>query len=240
MIVTGAASGIGRACVERLSLAGWSVIALDVTPMTASDYREADALRVRTGTVDLTDTGAVSRLFAELIKDDHSVSAVVNVAGAVRAGSAVDTDDANWRWNLDTNATSAFAVCRAVIPHLVARGGGSIVNFSSLTALKPMKERAGYAAAKGAVLALSRQLAFEYGAHGIRVNTIVPGAIRTPLLDQRLAVEPELEAQLSDRVPLNRLGRPAELAALVEFLVSDECAYLTGQEIAVDGGLGIA
>lgn len=216
------------------------MIALDLTATTPSDYNAPGAAEIETHTVDLTDASAVADAVKSIVARHPDTAALVNVAGAVRSGTAIDTDDENWLWNLHTNASSTFYVCRSVLPHLVQRGGGSIVNFSSLTAVKPMLERAGYAAAKGAVLALTRQLAYEYGPHGVRVNTIIPGAIRTPLLQQRLVADPSVEHELTERVPLRRLGEAEELAALVKFLVSDSCAYLTGQAIAVDGGLGLA
>lgn len=239
VLITGAASGIGAACAVRLASAGRPLALLDRDGegLAATAARCGD-VPVSTHVVDLTDPAATSAAVADALAG-HGVDAVVNVAGAVRAGTAVDTSDEDWRWTLDVNLSSAFYVCRAALPHLVARGGGAVVNFASLTALRPMPDRAAYAAAKGGVIALTRQLALEYAPHRITVNTVCPGAVRTPLLAKRFAVEPEAEAELSERIPLRRLGEPEELAALVALLVSGECGYLTGQTLVVDGGLSL-
>lgn len=240
MLITGAASGIGAACAMRLAAAGHALALLD---------RDADRLAataagcaggpVSTHLVDLADPAATTAAVDAAVDFHDELAAVVNVAGAVRAGSAVDTSDADWRWTLDTNLSSAFYVCRAALPRLVSRGGGAVINFASLTALRPMPDRAAYAAAKGGVIALTRQLALEYAPHRITVNTICPGAVRTPLLEQRFAAEPQVEAELCQQIPLQRLGEPGELAELVALLVGGGCGYLTGQTLVVDGGLSL-
>lgn len=241
VLVTGAASGIGLACARRLLTAGHRVALVDrdADRLTAALAELAAGDAASRHVADLTDPASVATTVADALAVHPGLSAVVNAAGAIRAGTAASTSDADWRWNLDTNASSAFYVCRAVLPGLVAAGGGAIVNIASLTALRPIPDRAGYAAAKGAVIAFTRQLALEYGPHGVTANTICPGAIRTPLLAARFDREPEVERDLAGRIPLRRTGEPDELAALVELLVAGDCRYLTGQTISVDGGLSL-
>jgi 2-hydroxycyclohexanecarboxyl-CoA dehydrogenase len=245
VLVTGAASGIGLACALRLVAAGHEVALVDRDAGQLAEAARrcaascAEGVRVTTHTADLTDPAATSAAVHAALTVHTGMFGVVNAAGAVRGGTAVDTTDADWRWNLDTNASSAFYVCRAVLPHLVAAGRGAIVNIASLTALRPIPDRAGYAAAKGAVIAFTRQLAYEYGPHGITANTVCPGAIRTPLLAARFDREPDAERYLVARIPLRRTGEPDELAALIVLLVTGGCGYLTGQTITVDGGLSL-
>ncbi|GAA1738151.1 SDR family NAD(P)-dependent oxidoreductase [Luedemannella helvata] len=245
VLVTGAASGIGLACALRLAAAGHGVALVDrdvdrlAEAARVCSANGGEGVRVSTHAADLTDPAAASAAVESALAVHSGLYGVVNAAGAVRGGSAADTTDADWRWNLDTNASSTFYVCRAVLPHLVASARGAIVNIASLTALRPMADRAGYAAAKGAVIAFTRQLAYEYGPHGITANTVCPGAVRTPLLAARFEREPDVERDLAARIPLRRMGEPDELAALVALLVTGGCAYLTGQTITVDGGLSL-
>jgi NAD(P)-dependent dehydrogenase (short-subunit alcohol dehydrogenase family) len=251
VLVTGAASGIGLATALRLAAAGHGVALVDrdadqlatarqrCAEAAASGAGPAPAGRVTGYVVDLTDPAATGAAVTTAVAAHPELRAVVNAAGAVRAGTVVATSDEDWRWNLDTNVSSAFHVCRAVLPHLLSRGGGAVVNVASLTALRPIPDRAGYAAAKGAVIAFTRQLALEYGPAGVTANTVCPGAVRTPLLAARFDREPSVERDLLDRIPLRRTGEPAELAALIEFLVSGGCGYLTGQTLTVDGGLSL-
>lgn len=202
--------------------------------------RCARGAEVSAHAVELSDGSAVRTVVAEIVQRTGGIDALVAVAGSVTAGTAEGTTDEVWQSVLGDNATSAFVATREVLPHLRAGGGGAIVLFSSLTALKPMPDRAAYAAAKGAVLALVRQLALEYGPDGISVNAICPGAISTPLLQRRFDAEPRAEHNLKARIPLRRVGEPAEVAALVHLLVGRECRYLTGQTLVIDGGLAIA
>jgi len=240
VLVTGAGSGIGRACAVRLAGAGHPVAMVDrAADRLAAAAAECRGTQVSTHVADVTDPVAVADAVAAAVATHGGLAAVANVAGAVRAGTAVDTSDADWRWTVDTNLSSAFYVCRAALPHLLRRGGGAVVNVASLTALRPMPDRAAYAAAKGGLIAFTRQLALEYGPHGITVNTVCPGAIRTPLLAERFDTEPLAEAELRGRIPLRRLGEPAEVAALVQLLVTGGCGYLTGQTLVVDGGLSL-
>ncbi|QOC92993.1 SDR family NAD(P)-dependent oxidoreductase [Micromonospora craniellae] len=240
VLVTGAASGIGLACARRLTAEGHRVALVDRDgDGLAAASRACGTRGVSVHRAELTDPARVTAVVAEALAAHGDLSGVVNAAGAVRAGSVVDTTDEDWRWNLDTNVSTAFHVCRAVLPHLVARGGGAVVTVASLTALRPIPLRAGYAAAKGAVIAFTRQLALEYGPYGVTANTVCPGAIRTPLLAARLDREPAVEAELTGRVPLRRVGEPAELAGLVHLLVTGGCDYLTGQTLTVDGGLSL-
>ncbi|MEV0608677.1 SDR family oxidoreductase [Polymorphospora rubra] len=246
VLVTGAGSGIGFACVRRLAAAGHRVALVDrdAAALAAAVDACARAADGRAGAVsghrvDLTDPAAAAAAVAAALEAHGDLSGVVNAAGAVRGGTVVDTSDDDWRWNLDTNVSTAFYVCRAALPHLVGRGSGAVVNVASLTALRPIPDRAGYAAAKGAVISFTRQLALEYGPHGVTANTVVPGAIRTPLLAARFDREPAVEAELAGRIPLRRTGEPDEVAGLVQLLVTGGCGYLTGQTLTVDGGLSL-
>jgi NAD(P)-dependent dehydrogenase (short-subunit alcohol dehydrogenase family) len=223
VLVTGAASGIGRATAERLADAGWMVV--------GGDLSAADGVLA----CDVTSTPSVEQAVEQCVRVHGSLDAVVNAAGSGEPARFLEATDEIWNRTLDVNLLGTVRVCRAALPHLrrsdhAQRG---IVNFTSQAAKTGgLVIGAPYSAAKAAVLCLTKTLAAEFGADGIRVNAVAPGIIDTPFLDHIPGIR-DRGAQL----PLGRIGRPEEVAAVVSFLLSTDAAYLTGEIVDVNGGL---
>jgi len=166
-----------------------------------------------------------------------SASRPASNAGAASAETFETSDPAGWRADIDLNLTGAWLVTRAALPHLLRRGG-AIVNVATVNALTAVAEPA-YSAAKAGLLQLTRQLATEYGPRGVRANAVVPGSIRTPIWDERLAARPGLLDDLGKWYPVGRVGRPEEVAAAILFLASREAGFANGASLVVDGGLTV-
>jgi NAD(P)-dependent dehydrogenase (short-subunit alcohol dehydrogenase family) len=222
-LVTGAASGIGRAAVERLVHDGWTIVGADV--------QDAEGL----ARCDVTSADDVARVVAECVDAYGSLDAVVNAAGFGSPARFLDADDELWRSIFEVNVMGTVRVSRAALPH-VRRSSDprrGIVNFTSQAAKTGgLLIGAPYSAAKAAVLCLTKTMAAEFAGEGIRVNAVAPGIIDTPFLDQVPGIR-DRGAQL----PLGRIGRADEVASVVAFLLSADASYLTGEIIDVNGGL---
>jgi NAD(P)-dependent dehydrogenase (short-subunit alcohol dehydrogenase family) len=242
-IVTGAGRGIGRAIAERFAAEGAAVVA---TQRSAS---EGEALRdelAATGAVvdfaaaDGRDPAAVASVVERALGRFGRLDVLVNNAAVGLLRSVVDTTDEQFDEVIDTNLRSIFLWCRHALPPMLAAGAGSVVNIGSVAATVGFADDAAYCASKGAVLALTRQMAVDYSARGVRVNCISPGFIETEQMRVYLESHDDPAARRADVVrlhPIGRIGRPEEVAAAAAFLASDDASFVTGAELAVDGGL---
>lgn len=238
-LVTGAGSGIGAAIARRLAQEGALVVATDLRPEAAA--ATAQAIRADSGQaeafgLDVTVEGAATAVVAAVTERFGSVDVLVNNAGAGVAGGPLEMDLATWDRMLRLNLTGCFLAMQAVLPGMIERGRGSIVNISSVNGIVAVGEEP-YSAAKAGLVNLTRNIAIRYGPSGIRANVICPGTIRTPNWIPRLHARPDLEPRLNAWYPLRRIGEPQDVADAVLFLASDESAWITGVMLPVDGGL---
>lgn len=243
-IVTGAGSGIGRATAIRLATEGMAVLCTDRDAAAAAATAAAIGAGARACKADVTDEAEVAAMVAEALAWTGRIDSCVANAGAMVEGEITALALADWTRALTVNATGAFLTARAVLPHLEAGGAGTLVFTASTVGLAGMKGVAAYSAAKGAVVALTRQIAADYAGRGVRVNAVAPGAVRTPLSEAqfraRAADATEFEALLEQvirRYPIARWGRPEEIAEVIAFLATPRSAWMTGQILPVEGGL---
>lgn len=239
-LVTAAGAGIGRATALAFAAEGATVLATDIDEralreLDASVADGSDALR--TARLDVTDASAI----ASLVADAGPIDILFNCAGYVHAGTLLDTDDEAWRRSFAINVDGMFHTCRAVLPGMLERGAGSIVNMASVaSSIKGVPNRFAYGTTKAAVIGLTRSIAADYVARGVRCNAICPGTVKTPSLGDRVrALGGDEEAAwrgFAERQPMGRLGDPREIAALALYLASDESSFTTGTVHVVDGG----
>ena len=239
-LVTGCASGIGAATVRRLVADGAQVVGTDLDADGGEILcREAGA---RFMVQDVADEGRWAQVIAETVRQLGRLDILVNNAGTVSSRSIEDVDLAAWSRVIGINLTGTMFGCRAAIAAMKANPGGAsgaIVNIASTTALAPLPTDVGYSASKAGVRALSKSVATWCAKQGyaIRCNTVIPGATDTGILSQAERVTPGLKEAVAATSPLKRLADPAETAAAIAFLASDECLYMTGGEMLVDGGM---
>jgi 3(or 17)beta-hydroxysteroid dehydrogenase len=238
-LVTGCASGIGAATVRRLAADGAQVFGTDL------DEARGRALCEEAGAhfavQDVADRTLWPSIVAQAVEAFGRLDILVNNAGMVTGKSIGEVDDDTWDTVLAVNLTGTMAGCRAAIAAMVENPGGakgSIINIASTTAMAPLPTDVGYSASKGAVRVLSKSVATWCAkqGHAIRCNTVIPGATETGILDAAEADMPGLKTAVAATSPMNRLADPAETAAAIAFLASDECPFMTGAEMLVDGG----
>lgn len=242
-LVTGAGEGIGRGIALTLAASGADVIVNDKNPTTGQ--ATADTIQENGGSsrfieADVSDPAAVQAMFDTIASDTPALHLLVNNAGFNLFKGIQETNLEEWNSIFNVDSTGVYLVTRAALPLLKAAGDASVVNIASVHATMTIATITAYAAAKGAVLAMGRSLAQELGPFGIRVNTISPGFMDTPLLDRWLQSEPDPEAtmaRINGYHPLGRIGKPEDIGNIVTFLAGDKAGFITGANIVVDGGL---
>jgi 2-keto-3-deoxy-L-fuconate dehydrogenase len=240
VLVTAAARGIGRACAQAASAQGASVVATDIDPQ-GLDGLASDT--IKTAVLDSTDGEAVRRL----IEVSPDFDALIHCVGYVHQGTVLDCDLQSWRRSFQINVESFYLAASAVLPGMRRSGRGSIVCISSVASnLKGLPRRAAYGASKAAINGLVKSLAADYIAEGIRCNSVCPGTVSSPSLEERITtVGEELGGydkaynMFISRQPMMRFGTPEEVASLCIYLASDESSFVTGQLLAIDGGITI-
>lgn len=236
-MVTGGASGIGAAIVQRLAEEGAHVVIFDRNEPAARAAAQACGDGVDVAAIDLTDFARLDRLIAETGPFDIAV----NNAGVDQHAFFTDTSEEDWRRLLAINLEAAFAVTKAVLPAMQKSRFGRIVNIGSEAGRLGSRGGAVYAAAKGGLIAFTKSIALENARYGITANSILPGPIDTPLLREAVAAGGEkLLKVMEDATLLRRLGRAEEVAAAVAFIASREAGYVTGETLGVSGGMGIS
>jgi len=236
-IVTGGASGIGHAIAQRLAIDGGTVVIFDIAGVDAT----ATELGVTGLTVDVTDGAAVEGAMQSVVDRFGALHVLVNNAGTDGPAQPLgDYPPEGFDAVVAVNLRGTFLCLRFGIPHLIAAGGGAVVNISSAAALKGVAGLGPYSATKAGVIALTRTAALEYAGQGIRVNAVLPGAIDTPLLRHVLASTPGMVEAVTGQHPIGRLGTTDEVAATVAFLAGDDASFVTGAALAADGAYGTA
>lgn len=242
VVITGAASGIGREAALLFSEEGAKVCVTDLYAeageRTASECREAFFAEV-----DVTSPDSVEAMYAGAAERYGGIDVLYNNAGIMPADDAsiLETEPDAWQRVQDVNAKGVYLCCKYGIPHLLERGGGSVINVASFVALVgAATSQISYTASKGAVLSMSRELAVEFARRGIRVNALCPGPVETPLLMRLFEESPDAYERRRIHLPMGRLAKAREIAYGALFLASDESSYVTGATFLVDGGLTAA
>jgi NAD(P)-dependent dehydrogenase (short-subunit alcohol dehydrogenase family) len=241
-VITGAGSGMGREAALVFSEEGASVCVADVdgeaAEQTAAEAREAFAV-----TVDVADAASVEAMYAAAAERYGGIDVLYNNAGISPADDAsiLDTEAEAWQRVQDVNTKGVYLCCKYGIPYLLERGGGSVINVASFVALMgAATSQISYAASKGAVLSLSRELGVQFARQGIRVNALCPGPVETPLLLRIFGDDPAAYERRRVHLPMGRLAKPREIVNAALFLASDESSYVNGATFLVDGGLTAA
>lgn len=233
-LITGAGQGIGRAATEAFCEAGARVIAVDKNYNALQKLPEHKSVLRRK--VDITLTSEIEKIALEF----SSIDILFNCAGFVAAGSILACNEDDWDFTFDLNVKAVYRLTRALLPRMIAAGGGSIINMSSVaSSLKGVPNRFVYSASKAAVIGITKAIAADHIKDGIRCNAICPGTVESPSLKDRLRATGDFERarrDFVDRQPMGRIGKPHEIAALALYLASDASAFTTGQTHLIDGG----
>jgi NAD(P)-dependent dehydrogenase (short-subunit alcohol dehydrogenase family) len=233
-LVTGAGSGIGLATARRLAAEGAIVVAAILDESQRSAVAGLD-----TQLLDVRQEADWDRVMGHVVSVHGGLDVLVNNAGVHRLGTAEATTREIWDAVMEVNLFGTFLGCKKAIPLLRRRGGGAIVNLSSIAGHRGVPGQIAYATTKGAILTLTLALAIDHVGDGIRVNCVCPGATETPIIDQIVASGPDqktFRADIAARAPMGRMATPKEIAAAIAYLASDDASYTTGIALPVDGG----
>jgi NAD(P)-dependent dehydrogenase (short-subunit alcohol dehydrogenase family) len=238
-IVTGAAGGIGAGIVRSLSTAGATVVLTDydreglaVAERVAHEYAESASIGAIEA--DVTAKSDVTRLTAETIERFGGIDVLVNNAGVLRVGPSLEISEEEWNLVLSSNLTSAFFCSQAVLPHMIEKGAGAIINITSVAGDAYTTNHVHYAASKAGMISLTRDLGYEMAPHGIRVNGVSPSAVLSRMNQEGLA--PATRESLQKAIPLGRWGEPADVGDAVVFLASERASFIVGENLPVAGG----
>jgi NAD(P)-dependent dehydrogenase (short-subunit alcohol dehydrogenase family) len=247
-LITGGGSGIGAATALCFLNDGAKVCITDVDPIALQETaRLAHSESLLTCTGDVSNATDVARMIDATLGIQGRIDILINSAGIDPSAPGVDVDPVMWNRIFEVNLTGPHLTMQAVLPHMIKSGGGSIVNISSLSAMRYMAGRAAYSASKGGLVSLSQAIAVEYGPMNIRCNVVCPGAIKTPMFVNKtrptaemLKKDPEwLFAKFTSFSPLRRIGMPDEIAKICRFLASEDSSLLTGAVLIADGGTSL-
>jgi NAD(P)-dependent dehydrogenase (short-subunit alcohol dehydrogenase family) len=233
-VITGTASGIGAESARLFAAEGAKVVGIDLSTEAEGDL---------TIEADVSDEGQVVEAFRRVADEFGRIDVLMNNAGInpTDDGSVLETSLESWQRVQDVNLRSVFLCCKHGIPHLLESGGGSVINVASFVAVMGAAvSQASYTASKGAVLSLSRELGVEFADRGVRVNSLCPGPVNTPLLKELFAKDPDRAAKRLVHIPMGRFGEPEEIAKAALFLASDDSSFVTASSFLVDGGLSAA
>ena len=235
--ITAAGQGIGRATALAFAREGAKVWATDLNAKAVAELQGKDGIEARA--LDVTDAAAIAKLAAEA----GAVDVLFNCAGYVHQGSILECSEKDWDFSFDLNVKSMYLVTRAFLPAMLAKGGGSIINMSSIaSSVRGLPRRFAYGATKAAVIGLTKSIAADYVKQGIRCNCIGPGTVDTPSLHERIAAFADPVQARKDfvaRQPMGRLGTVDDITGILVFLASDESQFATGNMYSIDGGMTI-
>ena len=236
-LITAAGQGIGHATAQAFHREGARLWATDIDEDKLAGLAALEGVTCRA--LDVRDPSAADAAAAEI----GALDVLFNCAGRVPQGALLDCEPADWEETLRLNVTAMYRMIRAFLPAMLAAGGGSIINMASVvSSLSAAPDRCAYATSKAAVIGLSKSVALDYAAQGIRCNALCPGAVETPSFNERFSALPGSDATraaFTARHPVGRIGSPSEIAALCVYLASDEAAFTTGQTVVIDGGLSL-